>query len=111
MVMGAGNDSAVLSTQVGSEHLLDAADGSGGYVHAEVVEHVDGPSSHSTGDDHVGAETVNEARHHSRPVLTKVWIGSNLRSDDRVAFRVYQNIEGAASEVGANLSVEPGGIL
>jgi len=76
--MGAGSHSAVLSAQVGSEHLLDAADGSGGYVHAEAVEHVDGPGPHSTGDDHVGAQTVDEARHHSGPVLTIVWIGSDL---------------------------------
>jgi hypothetical protein len=42
------------------------------------VEHVDGPRSHSTGDDHVGAQTVDEARHHARPVLPEVWIGSDL---------------------------------
>jgi hypothetical protein len=78
MVMSAGNHSAVFSTQVGSEHLLDAADGSGGYVHAKAMKHVDGPGAHSTGDDHVGAQTVDELRHHARPVLTKVWIGSDL---------------------------------
>jgi hypothetical protein len=75
MVMGAGNHSAVFSTQVGSEYLLDSAGGSGGYVHSEAVEHVDGPRSHSTGDDHVGAQTSDEARHHARPVLTEMWVG------------------------------------
>jgi hypothetical protein len=78
MVMGAGSHSVVFPAQVRSKHLLDAADGSGGYVHAEAVEHVDGPGPHSTGDDHVGAQTVDEARHHSRPVFAEVWIGSNL---------------------------------
>jgi hypothetical protein len=78
MVMGAGNHSAVFSTQVRSEHLPDRADGSGGHVHAEAVEHVDGPRPHSTGDDHVGAQTVDELRHQARPVLAEVWIRSNL---------------------------------
>jgi hypothetical protein len=78
MVMGAGNYSRVFATQVRPEHLPDAADGSGGYVHAEAVKHVDGLGSHSAGDDHVGAQTVDEARHHARPVLTEVGIGSDL---------------------------------
>jgi hypothetical protein len=75
MVMGAGNHSAVFAAQVGSEYLLDAADGSGRYVHAEAVEHADGPRPHSAGDDHIGAQTAEEARHHARPVLPEVWVG------------------------------------
>jgi hypothetical protein len=78
MIMCAWSHSSVLSTQVGAEHLLDRAHGSGGYVHAKVVEHVDGPGSHSAGDDHVGSQTVDELRHHARPVLTEVRIGSDL---------------------------------
>jgi hypothetical protein len=101
----------VFTTQVRSEHLPDAADGSGGYVHAESVEHVDGPGTHATGDDHVGAQTVDELRHHAGPVLTEVGIGHDLRPDDRVPVDVREHVEGTASEVGADASVEPRGIL
>jgi hypothetical protein len=78
MIMGAGSHSAVFSAQVCSEHLFDSADSSGGDVHAEAVKHVDGPGSHTTGDDYVGAETVDELRHHAGPVFTEVWIGDDL---------------------------------
>ena len=51
------------------------ADGSGGHVDAEAVEHVDGPWSHSTGDDHVGAQVVDEAGHRARLMRAEVWVG------------------------------------
>ena len=75
MVVGAGNDAAVFPTQVGTEHLLRGASGSRGDVDAEAMEHLDGPRSHSAGDDHVGVQIANEPRHHAGLVHLVVWIG------------------------------------
>jgi len=57
---GTGHHPTVFPAQVGPQHLLNGAGGSGDYFDAESVEPVDGPWSHSTGDDYVGAQTVDE---------------------------------------------------
>jgi hypothetical protein len=78
VVMGAGHYPSVFPAQVGPKDLLNSTGGAGGYVDAKVVEHLDGPGAHSTGDDHVGPHVADESGHRARLMCAEVWIGYDL---------------------------------
>jgi hypothetical protein len=104
VIMGAGHHAPVFPTQVGGEDLFNSAGGSGGYVDTKAVEHVDGPRSHSTGDDHVCPDITDEAGHHPWPMQIEVWIGDYPGSDHPSAGFLDQHVKGATSEMGADFS-------
>jgi len=78
VVVSTWHHASVFAAQICSEHGANDAHGSGGHVDAEVVEHVYGPGSHSTGDDDFGAQALDETRHFARLMRKKVWIGDDI---------------------------------
>jgi hypothetical protein len=78
VVMSARDHPAVLPAEVGAQHLRDAPGDTCGYVDAKTVEYLDGPWSHSAGDDDISAELADEAGHRSGLVRPEVRIGYHL---------------------------------
>src|SRR4030042_1687989 len=106
VVVLTGDDSLDFTSEIGLNDLPYFSLSASGHINPKLIEEVDSPRSHSTGNHHICLLRMDILRDHSWFMVRKIRIFNHLKPQYPVSFHIDKSIEGTSTKVGAEYSFE-----